>query len=186
MGKAVLISIRPEWAEKILGGKKTLEVRKTMPKLETPFKCYVYCTMPNANDPHKLLEIHAPSGKIHRGNGKIVGEFICDDIRHIVAEDLVVREDAEKALKGSGLSPQETKKYAGWLPGSFIAGYKPIYGWHICEVKIYDKPKELGSFKPWSRECKYSDLGLAIPNCHDCHGCKVDRPPQSWCYVEKG
>ena len=37
MAKAVLISIRPEWAEKILFGKKTLEVRKTRPCLETPF-----------------------------------------------------------------------------------------------------------------------------------------------------
>lgn len=37
MAKSVLISIRPEWVEKILSGEKTLEVRKTRPKLETPF-----------------------------------------------------------------------------------------------------------------------------------------------------
>ena len=44
MGKAVLISIRPEWVEKIARGEKTLELRKTEPKLETPFKVYIYCT----------------------------------------------------------------------------------------------------------------------------------------------
>ena len=37
MSRAVLISIRPEWVEKILSGEKTLEVRKTRPKLEAPF-----------------------------------------------------------------------------------------------------------------------------------------------------
>ena len=42
--KAVLISIRPEWVEKIIAGKKTLEVRKNRPKLEAPFKCYIYRT----------------------------------------------------------------------------------------------------------------------------------------------
>ena len=47
MAKAVLISIRPEWVEKILSGEKTLEVRKTRPKLEAPFKVYIYCTAGN-------------------------------------------------------------------------------------------------------------------------------------------
>lgn len=47
MDKAVLISIRPEWVEKIARGEKTLELRKTEPKLETPFKVYIYCTAGN-------------------------------------------------------------------------------------------------------------------------------------------
>ena len=47
MAKAVLISIRPEWVEKIADGEKTLELRKTEPKLETPFKVYIYCTAGN-------------------------------------------------------------------------------------------------------------------------------------------
>lgn len=42
MSKAVLISIRPEWCEKIISGEKTIEVRKTRPKMDTPFKCYIY------------------------------------------------------------------------------------------------------------------------------------------------
>ena len=44
MKKAVLISIRPEWCDLIVRGKKTIEVRKTRPKLETPFTAYIYCT----------------------------------------------------------------------------------------------------------------------------------------------
>lgn len=33
---AVLISIRPKWCEKIINGQKTIEVRKTRPKMDTP------------------------------------------------------------------------------------------------------------------------------------------------------
>ena len=61
MSKAVLISIRPGWCEKIISGQKTIEVRKTRPKMDTPFKCYIYKC----------------------GNGKVVGEFLCDEISNI-------------------------------------------------------------------------------------------------------
>lgn len=44
MSKAVMLSIRPKWCEKIASGEKTIEVRKTKPKLDTPFKCYIYET----------------------------------------------------------------------------------------------------------------------------------------------
>ena len=58
MSKAVLISIRPMWAQKIMSGQKTVEVRKTRPKMNPPFKCYIYKC----------------------GNGKVIGEFLCDEI----------------------------------------------------------------------------------------------------------
>ena len=58
MSKAVLISIRPEWCQKIMAGRKTVEVRKTRPKMNPPFKCYIYKC----------------------GNGKVIGEFLCDEI----------------------------------------------------------------------------------------------------------
>ena len=48
MSKAVMLSIRPKWVEKIANGEKTIEVRKTRPKLKTPFKCYIYCTAERA------------------------------------------------------------------------------------------------------------------------------------------
>ena len=74
MAKSVLISIRPEWVEKIARGEKTVEVRKTRPKLDTPFKCYIYCTQ--GNDARRL-----------RGSwGKVIGEFICDRVETIKAE----------------------------------------------------------------------------------------------------
>ena len=42
MMDCVLISIKPEWVELILSGKKTIEVRKGLPNLKQPFKVYIY------------------------------------------------------------------------------------------------------------------------------------------------
>ena len=41
----ILISIKPKWCSKILNKEKTIEIRKTKPKLDPPFKVYIYCTM---------------------------------------------------------------------------------------------------------------------------------------------
>lgn len=43
---AVLLSIRPEWCQKIFRGEKTMEIRKSFPKdfQGQPFKCFIYCT----------------------------------------------------------------------------------------------------------------------------------------------
>lgn len=43
---AVLLSIRPEWCQKIFRGEKTMEIRKNFPKdfQGQPFKCFIYCT----------------------------------------------------------------------------------------------------------------------------------------------
>ncbi len=51
--KAVLLSIRPKWCKEIANLRKTVEIRKTVPNLEVPFKCYIYCT----KAPKKLITI---------------------------------------------------------------------------------------------------------------------------------
>ena len=71
--KAVLISIQPKWCELIASGKKMVEVRKTKPKLETPFKCYIYCTKPK-----ELFDL-----SYDVSFGKVIGEFVCDQIDEI-------------------------------------------------------------------------------------------------------
>jgi predicted transcriptional regulator len=83
MSKAVLLSIRPKWCEKIARGEKTIEVRKTKPKLETPFKCYIYCTM---DHPYisvscgELDKLNYRTNTVGRCNGKVIGEFTCERI----------------------------------------------------------------------------------------------------------
>ena len=161
MSTAVLISIHPKWCEKIADGNKTIEVRKTRPKIDTPFKCFIYCTEPNTKNPWKLLEIHSSDGKIHKGNGKVIGEFICDEISPLsFYVNGISFFDAEPpfTIPDTCLTDREIAKYLGiWKTkdGWHITGY----GWHISDLKTYDEPKEL------------SEFGLK-------------RPPQSWCYVE--
>ena len=127
MAKAVLISIRPEWAEKILFGKKTLEVRKTRPCLETPFKCYIYYT--------KSVMIGL------RGKpGYVVGEFVCDRVETIKA-----------ATEPYGIYDVDDDFVAqtGLVDGA-LWGYgkgATLYGWHISKLEIYDTPKPLSEFK---------------------------------------
>lgn len=182
MSKAVLISIRPKWVEKIANGEKTIEVRKTRPKLETPFKAYIYCTMPDAKDPHNILELHGADGKIRKANGKVIGEFTCDQTFPInVFDNGSIQNWLFEHMERSCLTYEELADYIG--------NGKTGYGWHISDLLIYDHPRELTEFR-WS-----------CPNDLYCEACAMysnnngicnngalplRRPPQSWCYVEEG
>lgn len=93
MSKAVLISIRPKWCQKIISGEKTIEVRKTRPKMNPPFKCYIYCTEsgPDLNIPisqDRLMRDYLETGSMKMlncplGNGKVIGEFICNRVTNL-------------------------------------------------------------------------------------------------------
>ena len=180
MSKAVLISIRPKWVEKIANGEKTIEVRKTRPKLDTPFKAYIYCTMPDAKDPHNILELHGADGKIRKANGKVIGEFTCDRIDRLapandpygiydIGDDYVLQ-----TCLGNG---------ALWDYGHGT----PLYGWHISGLLIYDQPRELSEFQRATDPCDSCHAEYTW-ECTDCKklGGDIKRPPQSWCYVEEG
>ena len=163
--KSVLISIQPKWFELIASGKKTMEVRKNRPKLEIPFKCYIYCT----KAPKGWFWLNSPN---IRRDGVVVGEFICDGIRTITASDFIILDDALNAINGSCISHREVRSYAGWKPGTHILSCKDIYGWHISNLKIYEKPKKLSEFSRL-RQTKFGLEPVIIM-----------RAPQSWFYVE--
>ena len=100
--KSVLISLQPNWCEKIfniegyyVGGQpfyaKSLEIRKNKPKLETPFKVLVCCTNSKPilgrclidNSLKETSEIDFDNynrDTLFKANGKVIGEFICDNI----------------------------------------------------------------------------------------------------------
>ncbi len=191
MSKAVMISIRPKWCDKICSGTKIIEVRKTRPNMKTPFKCYIYCTSgrPDLNipiSPERLMQDYLDTGSMKSlncplGNGKVIGEFVCDTY----VTDKTFGHDA---LFNAAACMNESDVVA------YSAG-SPIYGWHISNLKIYDTPRELGEF--W-RDCpEYSELSTNCWSCENVCGdgdetdCNTDgrlylrRPPQSWCYVEE-
>ena len=166
--KAVMISIQPKWCDLIASGKKTVEVRKSKPNIAKPFKCYIYETQGKTDQPWIDEDGHI----IFKGRGQVIGEFVCDEI--------VTAEYGSYCV----LNPAETLVQA--LELLDYANGKKVYGWHISDLVIYDKPKELDEFKKHNRTCHYDHLGLATPKCKDCKGCQLTRPPQSWCYVESG
>ena len=172
--KSVLISIQPKWCELIASGKKTLEVRKTRPKLETPFKCYIYCTKEKPGRKHQH-EAFGICGKPIQCGGYVVAEFVCDEIKYHGMEDLIVKEDAERALSGSCLIRKQVVDYLGGKNTDY--DYEPnrfdFYGWHISDLVIYDEPKELSEFTGL-RKTKFGYEPV-----------RVERAPQSWCYVEE-
>ena len=159
--KAVLISIRPEWCAKIASGEKTTEVRKTRPKLETPFKCYIYCTLPRY--PHEdFIETDYPKPQFY-GGGKVIGEFACDRVTNLFSNSRFWLDEDD--ILHTCLSAAEMRKYANGANG--------LYGWHISNLKIYDKPRELREFTGL-RQTKFGAEPVTIT-----------RAPQSWCYVEE-
>lgn len=181
--KSVLISIRPKWCELIANGKKTIEVRKRKPKLKTPFKCYIYETKSKTEIPTFIDEEgHA----IYKGRGQVIGDFVCDTIYHFVQAGAgIMFADENFNL----LTPQQARKTT-CLNDIDIDDYldnKDGYGWHISDLKIYNKPKELLEFiKPCENDL-YCEECAMFRNFEDKCGnsaLQIKRPPQSWCYVE--
>lgn len=184
--KAVLISIQPKWCELIALGKKTVEVRKTKPKLETPFKCYIYMTAGDAIYPVTING--APYTCSNVGGKVVIGEFVCDkvyDIKPHFDKPGFCNQYLCDWNWGKGTACLSFTEMNDYLKG------KQGYGWHISDLVIYDEPKELREFY---QKCKsYDKDEWENDDCLECenpcgNGGKLylKRPPQSWCYVEKG
>ena len=189
--KSVLISIQPKWCELIASGEKTMEVRKTKPKMEMPFKCYIYCTygqgLIERSDPclpNMLIEQKVTKEKTWGNccNGKVIGEFVCDRIYHIGNNGRFIIDGDQALTNGiameSCLDFQDMHDYLGARDG---------YAWHISDLKIYDTPRELDYFR---RECvnnlRCESCAMYWNNNGTCgnDALHLHRPPQSWCYVE--
>ena len=153
----VLISIQPKWCELIASGKKTVEVRKTRPKIDTPFKCYIYETQGKTDTPFVDEEGHI----IFNGRGQVIGEFVCECITALKADNIV--QAYYNNTCATCLTDAEITNYAN--------GGK-LYYWHISDLVIYDESKELSEFNHCGVNYHFNP--------------PIKRPPQSWCYVEKG
>ncbi len=193
MMKSVLIAIRPKWCEKIASGKKTIEVRKSRPKIEMPFKCYIYRTTEKEEE---ILEEYDSNFNLLRRKktlkkfrGKVIGEFICDKVYPIKnkGSSFVVANEEQSVT--NEIAGQSCLYYDDMV--SYF-GDKNGYGWHISDLKIYDKPRELSEFrKPcdWNYDCctcKRAKYELTKAEAKVFYGCdsELTRPPQSWMYIE--
>ena len=180
--KAVLISIQPKWCELIASGKKTVEVRKTKPKIDAPFKCYIYCTKGDwltsvngkVQKPNNMVINILADSKIEELNGKVIGEFVCDRITEYECSSDGFGELATTC--GTCLTYDEILNYCNG---------NDLYGWHISNLVIYDKPRELSEFYiVGCKGCRDKDTYHCKFHCIGER--RLKRPPQSWCYVEEG
>lgn len=191
--KGILISVKPRWCELIASGIKTIEVRKTKPKIDTPFKCYIYET--KTKDYYSVFH--------ETTMGKVVGEFVCEDILEF--EENLYGEFSmyDDELQNTCLTQFDLVKYSG--------GRTKLYGWEISNFKKYDKPKELSEFyiedKASIKQCKHrfrtgqpervTQHGGWLKGgwgcikdgyttwCENCLSKPLASPPQSWCYAKE-
>lgn len=158
---AVLLSIKPQYCELIASGKKIIELRKSRPKIQTPFKCYIYCTLSGSNEFFKedckgdIAEWNR--SKMALKKGKVIGEFVCDNISDYPYFD------SGFSISRGYVTITDRMRQKMCLDVSELEDYgncKKLYGWHISGLIIYDNPKELSEFMH-------------------------TRPPQSWYYVKE-
>lgn len=194
--KKILISIKPKYVSEILNHRKTLEIRKSCPKCELPCEVYIYCTkneyLYRTNKGYFASKKPLRVGKgteytfAYSDEGMVVAKFTLNKVEEIENDRLW--ETDKYFLERTCLSFGELACYLSSKNG---------YAWHIEDLVIFDKPKELGDFiefgtptyeqakpfpemfgKPYSKETyreDYKKLGYALT-----------KAPQSWCYVEVG
>lgn len=196
--KSIMISIKPYWVFLIIAKtmgwnidkEKTVEVRKTYPQDDEWNKVgKIYCTKDKKSFNH-IPKKYQPFMK--RFLGKVIGEFVCDRIDTIrkrgiddnfdycyLSLDKWGNDDIEPeitAVKNSCVLKDDLNDYG--------KNSRMLYGWHISNLKLYDKPKGLGEFeKPCNRNC-FTPCPHYRGKEYECEKPIITRPPQSWCYVE--
>lgn len=184
--RAILISIKPEWVEKILNKEKILEIRKSIPKCDLPCKVYIYCThgkmlhdMKNEsywNSKRFALADLKSNNIVSSSTPFINGKVVADFTLKTTEEFECCSDDFEWLVNHTRccLSMEEVLDYCKG---------QDLYGWYIDDLIIYEKPKELSEFiKPLNENC---DTCFLYPNMCENVCRKVKRPPQSYMYVEE-
>ena len=182
--KSVLLSIQPKWCKKIFDGEKTIEVRKTRPLIDMPFKVYVYCTKQKLTEKecmHSYLHKNEPKackkygeittwcsiGDVHVNSntpwsfrsygmhGKVIGEFVCDKVYKIVP-------DGEYYSNGYDIDDDRLAETC--LTREQLREYGKgvtLYGWHITEPTLFEKPRDITEFAIFGKcgdECSEYDF----------------------------
>lgn len=182
--KAILMSIQPKWCELIASGEKTIEVRKTAPK-DTPFKVYMYCTKAGYMYRCRFDENHLAIPEVW--NGKVVGEFICERVtEHEICDSGAVVNYWAEGLQHSCLTVSQIDEYVGKRSSSDYGKKSKVYGWHISDLKIYDKPKELYEFVNYKKYQICKERNCFSGDCLICpQNAILTSPPKPWLYVEE-
>jgi hypothetical protein len=174
--KKIMLSVQPQWLAKILNGEKTVEIRKTVPKL--PCTVWLYCTKGGA-----VLLQDWGNAMIQNGipqlNGQIVAKFVlekADKIQYGFIHDVVGAEVQDSGKNGYFITNGQIESARiGYYELLKYGKTKPLFAWHIDSLVIFDKPMELKQFGTWDAK-RWHENGT--------HWFPLNRAPQSWQYVE--
>lgn len=162
-------------------------MRRSAPK-EVPFKAYIYCTNGEYSPTNCGKKSISDCLILNRNvvNGKVIGEFICDKVDgHLSGWDTAFGDIVDTTPMC--LTVEELLHYSA---------RKPLYFWHISDLKIYDKPKEVSEFyirkfdnNDYCSGCIHHETPITEYPCNDCRRDAFERkyltrPPQSWQYIE--
>ena len=191
--KSVLRSIKPYWFYLICEGKKTIEVGKTAPTAECWDKItYLYCSK-DMKSFNLIPKEHRE--KYRKYLGKVGARFVCDKVIKTCGWRLrgntgwcAKRTEAEEEFPTSAcLTIDEIVEYAG-------GEGREVSGWHISDLKIYDEPKPLNSFKTACNKsiqcnsCEYRALRWHEDKkdfYYECGRPAITHAPRDWRYVEE-
>ena len=198
--KTILISIQPQYLVDILNKKKTLELRTVVPQVELPCKYIIYCSKEKHINGKLIRYISPIDNKYNftigyygeKLNGKVVAEFICNEINEFCFNGKGFYD-----IQGKNLDYEKTCLSLGDIlhyatrKNSFET--KNVFTIKIDNLKIYDTPRRLSDLKKQNK-CYYAncDNGCCWENCviynlGDCDGrcSRLERAPQSYQFIEE-
>ena len=181
--KSILISIKPKECSNILNYLQTIIIKKTMPKCDLPIDVYIYCT----KNGHEELpfEEHALYKTYYCG--KVVAKFTLNKVEEIRYFDELQISDGYEDYDGNWVDTSDYAKDIHWVTNGQLEqmrlsydelhkylGSKNGYAWHISNLEIFDKQKNLSEFR---HRKQFMPSGYMID--------PLTKAPQSWCYVEE-
>ncbi|MCK9470171.1 MAG: hypothetical protein M0Q88_00265 [Bacilli bacterium] len=191
--KAILMSIQAKHLVNILNGKKTKEIRKSIPKGFVGW-VYLYCTkgikdiLYKYKDKYYTQHYLTFTDCVEVLNSKVVARFWFDEYDGY--DDIIYIENEYVWCHGKTLSNGLIDSfYLNKLQLSYeqMLDYgkgKDLYAWHIKNLEIFDYPKELRHFFSSCDGCDKKNTIRCTEEISYCKSKTLTRAPQSWQYVE--
>lgn len=214
MKKSIIISVKPQWVEKILNGEKTIEIRKSIPKCNLPIDVYIYCTKkkscatfyrPGELDDWDYKITHFSVKKYgtrfeQKYGGKVVAKFTLNKVSDIL-KNYKYKSNGKTYVNYISNCGEINWCQKACLSSLELENYLSLkngYAWHIDNLEIFDKPMELNEFYKnnylqiidhlQTVGCdSYYCTHLQDDGCDImyCPSLKIKKAPQSWCYAYK-
>ena len=214
--KAMIIVVSPTECANLLNGDLSVLVRKINPRCKLPVDAYIYCKegkpylydckeiyLGKDDHRHYISKVCCNQKAKDLLNGKVVAKVTLNKVEPLkwhrtTGIDLdyykVVYElDNEYELvKQSCLSHGDIEKYLQVKDKCNYRWHFDLgYAWHIDNLEIFDKPKDLFDFRVWNRyecdTCPYY-IKFGIDDClYSSHPkCLVPliNTPKTFCYIE--